>query len=569
MESVRVAPKKSVGELLLEGKVISPEQWKEAQDARLQSGTSPEEYLREHDMVSPQALAMYTALSIDVPFVNLNRQQIFADALEMVPQQIARKYSLVPVRVDDGTLMVAMEDPRNLEALEDLTTVTKKRIEPVLSTRQEIQEAIARHYRVSGEIEKQLSQIPGQQAGEEASTRQQARLSAQVIAQAPVVRALDLLLSQAVRDRASDVHIEPQRDRMRVRFRTDGILHEMMGLPLSVHAPLISRIKIMAGMNIAERRRPQDGQFNFITDNREVDVRVATSNTIYGEMAVLRVLDKTFALYTLAQLGFLPDSLESYNRMLRVPFGMLLVSGPTGSGKTTTLYASVAQLDNVGRNLITIEDPVEYRFDNINQMQVSNAAGLTFAAGLRATMRLDPDVILVGEIRDPETAQIANQAALTGHLVLSSVHANDTVSVLFRLIDLGVESFMLASAMVGVVAQRMVRRICAQCAQPRDPNSEEKLLYEQEMHESLDQVLYGLGCNICSGTGYLGRTGIYEVMVVGEAIRRLLLSGAGVDEMRAKAIEEGMISLWHDGMLKVKSGITTPHEVIRNVFTLA
>ncbi len=569
MENGQATGKKSLGEVLIDANLISAQQWDEAQQSRLQKDMPPEEYLVERGYVSSQTLALYISLYLDVPFVNLNRQQVFLDALELVPQNIARKYGLIPLKVQDGTLTVAMQDPQNLDALEDLATVTSKRIEAVLSTRGEIQEAIARHYRVSGEIERQLSQIPTQQQGDSASEHRQARLSAQAIAQAPVVRALDLLLSQAVRDRASDIHIEPQGDRVRVRFRTDGILHEMMSLPLSVHAPLLSRIKVMAGMNIAERRRPQDGQLNFTTDNREVDVRVATSNTIHGEMAVLRVLDKTFALYTLPQLGFLPDTLETYNRILQVPFGMMLISGPTGAGKTTTLYASVAQLDNVGRNLITIEDPVEYRFDNINQMQVNPNTGLTFATGLRATMRLDPDVILVGEIRDPETAQIANQAALTGHLVLSSVHANDAAGAIFRLIDLGVEPFMLASALVGTVAQRMVRRSCSQCVQARAPSSEEKLTYEEEMHEPLEQVLYGVGCNICSGTGYSGRTGIYEVMVISEEVRRLILAGAGVDDLRAKALEEGMVNLWHDGMTKVKMGITTPHEVIRNVFTLA
>jgi general secretion pathway protein E len=302
--------------------------------------------------------------------------------------------------------------------------------------------------------------------------------------------------------------------------------------------------------------------------DREVDIRVANSNTIYGEMSVMRLLDKSFALYTLPQLGFLPETYNAYTQMLKSPFGMVLVSGPTGAGKTTTLYASVAQLDRVGRNLITIEDPVEYRFANINQMPVNVQSGFTFAAGLRACMRLDPNVILVGEIRDPETSQIAVQAALTGHLVLSSVHANDTAGVIVRLIDLGVEPFMAASALVGIVAQRMVRRLCAQCTRSRPANAEEKLGYETEMQESRDEFLYGDGCNFCSGTGYVGRTGIYEVMLVTEDIRRLILANSGSDAIRAQAREDGMSTLWHDGMTKVKMGITTPQEVIRNVFTL-
>jgi len=341
-----------------------------------------------------------------------------------------------------------------------------------------------------------------------------------------------------------------------------------MSLPVSVHSALISRIKIMAGMNIAERRRPQDGQISIKEGDRELDIRVATINTVHGEMAVLRLLNKSFALLSLSDLGFLPESLEQYRMMLKMPFGMILISGPTGSGKTTTLYASVNQMDNVERNVITIEDPVEYRFKSINQVQVNPTAAVTFAAGLRATMRLDPDVILVGEIRDSETARIAVQAALTGHLVLSSIHANDTAGVIYRLIDLGVEPFLVASAVIGVVAQRMVRRVCPNCSRVTTVPSEEQLSYEREMEEKRSQFVYGAGCNFCARTGYLGRTGIYEVMVLSEGLRRLILTGAGSDPIRKLALQEGLITLWHDGMMKVRAGVTTPYEVIRNVYTI-
>jgi general secretion pathway protein E len=423
------------------------------------------------------------------------------------------------------------------------------------------------NYRVGSEIEEQLSQIPTRYR-RAAKVAETTRVSAEAIAQAPVVRAIDLLIKQAVRDRASDIHVEPQEDRLRVRYRIDGILHEIMSLPLSVHQPLLSRVKIMAGLNIAERRRPQDGQITFDMGDREVDIRVATSNTIHEEMVVLRILDKTFAFLPLPEIGFLPATLEKYLKMVKSPFGMILISGPTGSGKTTTQYATVNQLDSIGRNIITIEDPVEYRFDNINQMQVNPAAGVTFATGLRASMRLDPDVILVGEIRDAETAQIATQASLTGHLVLSSVHANDSVSVIFRMIDLGVEPFLLASAVIGIAAQRMVRRICPYCSRPTPVSPDEQLAYEQEMNEKQSEFLIGAGCNFCANTGYLGRTGIFEVMVMSESIRRMVLGGANSDDVRAQASKEGTVSLWHDGMMKVKDGITTPYEVIRNVYSI-
>ncbi|MCZ6892053.1 MAG: GspE/PulE family protein, partial [Chloroflexi bacterium] len=291
--------------------------------------------------------------------------------------------------------------------------------------------------------------------------------------------------------------------------------------------------------------------------------------TVNGEMAVLRLLDKTFAFLTLPELGFLPSPLERYRQMLKTPFGMVLISGPTGSGKTTTLYASVNQLDSVGRNIISIEDPVEYHFDSINQMQVNVQAGVTFSTGLRACMRLDPDVILVGEIRDGETAQIAAQAALTGHLVLSSVHANDSLGVIYRLIDLGVEPFLVASSVIGIIAQRMVRRICNNCSHMAAVSMEEQLSFEREMGERRTQFLYGDGCNVCAQTGYLGRSGIYEVMILSEDIRRMILDNEPADSIRAQAIKEGMISLWRDGMNKVQSGLTTPYEIIRNVFTAA
>ena len=560
----RTSPEE-LGRMLVEAKLITEEQLQHAKEMQAKNGDKIERILLQERLISLQQLALFTSLQLGVPFVNLKKEGVRPEAVALVPEVIARKYGVIPIDTLDGTLVVAMEDPRDIQAIEDLAALTRRRIEPVLSTSQDIQEMIDLNYRVGGEIEEQLSQIPTRYQRVRVA---EARVSAEAIAQAPVVRAIDLLIKQAVRDRASDIHVEPQEDKLRVRYRIDGILHEIMSLPLSVHPPLLSRVKIMSGLNIAERRRPQDGQITFDMGDREVDIRVATSNTVHGEMVVLRLLDKTFAFLPLPEIGFLPDTLERYFQMVKTPFGMVLISGPTGSGKTTTQYATVNQLDSTGRNILTIEDPVEYRFTNINQMQVNPAAGVTFATGLRACMRLDPDVILIGEIRDAETAQIATQASLTGHLVLSSVHANDTVSVIFRMIDLGVEPFLLASAVVGIVAQRMVRRVCPYCSQPTSVSPDEQMAYEQELNEKQSEFLIGAGCNFCANTGYLGRTGIFEVMVMSESIRRMILSGADSDDIRTQAYKEGMVSLWHDGMLKVKEGITTPYEVIRNVFSI-
>ncbi len=565
MEPLKTASPKDLGEMLVEARMISEDKLQQVRELQAKSGDKLERILLQERLVTPQQLAFFTSLQLRVPFVNLKKEGVRPNAVALIPEPVARKYSIIPIDVTDGTLVVAMEDPRDIEAIEELAALTRKRIEPVLSTSQDIQEMIDLNYRVGGEIEEQLSQIPTRyQKVRVAETR----VSAEAIAQAPVVRAIDLLIKQAVRDRASDIHVEPQNDKLRIRYRIDGILHEVMSLPLSVHPPLLSRVKIMAGLNIAERRRPQDGQITFDMGDREVDLRVATSSTVYGEMAVLRILDKSFAFLPLAEIGFLPDSLERYMRMVKTPFGMILISGPTGSGKTTTQYATVNTLDSVGRNILTIEDPVEYRFDNINQMQVNPSAGVTFATGLRAAMRLDPNVILVGEIRDTETAQISTQASLTGHLVLSSVHANDSVSTIFRMIDLRVEPFLLTSALVGVTAQRMVRRVCPYCSRPTKVTPDEQQAYEEEMKEKRSEFLVGAGCNFCANTGYLGRTGIFEVMLMSESIRRMILSGASSDDIRTQAVKEGTVLLWHDGMIKVKEGITTPYEVIRNVFSI-
>jgi type II secretory ATPase GspE/PulE/Tfp pilus assembly ATPase PilB-like protein len=394
------------------------------------------------------------------------------------------------------------------------------------------------------------------------------RLSAELVAQTPAMRIVDLLIAQGIKDHASDIHIEPQQDRVRIRFRMDGVLHDMLSLPLTVHAPLVSRIKILAEMDIAERRRPQDGQFSVETHGRDVDIRAATSETAYGEMVALRILDKSLSFLALSELGFLPDALAKYQQMLKSPFGIILVAGPTGSGKTTTLYASMNQLDSKGRNILTIEDPIEYRFADINQIQVNPRAGVTFASGLRGIMRLDPDVILIGEIRDSDTANTGIQAALTGHLVLSSIHANDAVGALFRLINLGVEPFLISSGLVGVVAQRLVRRVCPYCRTLIKPPPEQMIAYKREVGENQTQFYRGMGCNFCANTGYLGRTAVFEILIMSEEIRQMLVTSASAAEIRAAAIKEGMVPMRRHGMLKAKDGITTPYEVLRNVFSI-
>jgi general secretion pathway protein E len=498
---------------------------------------------------------------VERPRIKLLRQMPQPEALQLIPEVMARRYSAIPLTISGKTLEVAMADPTDIFAIEALAAQSRMRIKPVAATAQEVRDAIDFNYKAYSEIEKQVSRI----SIPEEETEEKLVLTATT--DTPLVQALNLLVEEAVKARASDIHIEPEEDRVRIRYRIDGTLQEMMSLPLNVHRALISRIKILGGMNIADHFRPQDGQFTTEAKGRQIDVRVATAPTVWGETATLRLLDKSLAALGLTELGMLPDSLAKYEGMLKVPYGMILISGPTGAGKTTTLYASINSLDTHGRNVITIEDPAEYRFKEINQIQVNPQAGITFASGLRSILRLDPDVILVGEIRDAETANIAVQAALTGHLMLSSIHANDSAGVLTRLVDLKVEPFLVASAVIGVVAQRMVRRICPDCARLIEAPPEEQIAYEQEMGEKRTKFLYGTGCKSCSYTGYLGRTGIFEILTMSDAIKTMVCNRASSSVIRAQAIQEGMRSIMNDGMRKVKEGITTPAEVLRNAYT--
>jgi len=483
------------------------------------------------------------------------------EALQLIPEVMARRYGAIPLAISGNTLEVAMADPTDIFALEAFTALSRMRIKPVAASADAVREAVDFNYKGYGEIEKQLSRV---YVSDDASAE---RLAISTDTNAPLAQALNLIIEEAVKARSSDIHIEPEEDRLRVRYRIDGTLQDLMSLPLNIHLALLSRIKILADLNIADRHRAQDGQFSVKAKGREIDIRVATSPTVTGEMAVLRLLDKSVAALGMAELGMLSENQAKYEAMLKIPYGMILTSGPTGAGKTTTLYASINSLDCLGRNIITIEDPAEYRFKDINQIQVNPQAGITFASGLRSILRLDPDVIMVGEIRDSETANIAVQAALTGHLMLSSVHASDSSSVLSRLIDLHVEPFLIASAVLGIIGQRMVRRVCPDCSHPIEAPLIEQMAYEKEMGEKRTEFVYGTGCKSCAYTGYIGRVGIFEIMAMSDIIRTMVTNRANSSEIRAQAIKEGMETMMKDGMRKVKEGITTPSEVLRNAYS--
>lgn len=560
--ATQVAAKK-LGDILLERNLITQGQVDLALSIAREQGKKLGQVLVEQGVISPLMLATALSYQLNVPIVDLKKYQVSQEAVKLLPEDFARSHRVLPLAIESGTLLVATAEPQSLMVLEDLRARVRMRVKPLLALEGEIEEAINRYYRATVEIEKQISQV-----APTAPPGAPDRVSQELITSSPVVRAVDLIVSQAVKDRASDIHLEPQRDSVKIRFRLDGMLHDAMSLPLGVHASMISRLKVMAGMNIAERRRPQDGQFTVRVGQSEIDVRAATIETDNGEMMVLRILDKSLSVLQLSELGLQPGPQETFEKMLRAPFGAILCAGPTGAGKTTTLYGALNCLNKDKYNIITIEDPIEYRFSGVNQIQVNRQADITFANGLRAILRLDPDVILVGEVRDRETAEIAIHAALTGHLVLSSIHANDATGALFRLMDLGVEPLLLTSGLIGSVSQRLVRKVCPHCRAPYEPPLEEIMAYKEQMGEERTEFYHGTGCNLCANTGYLGRTAVFEVFTLSEEFRARLLRGMSHAEARAQAIRDGMLPMQRDGMLKARDGITTLYEVIRNVFVL-
>jgi len=548
--------RKSLGEVLVEERIITAQQVQNALELQRSKGGKLGDILLSQGLLKAEQLAAAISVQLNMPLIDLKRHMIQPDALKLVPEEIAREHTLIPLDMIDSSLVVVMADPEDVSVIERIMTSSKMSVKAALGITSDIQRAIELNYKPGAEIEKQVAEfLP--------HLPKETEVMPELGGSAPIVQILDLLLTQAVRLKASDVHIEPQKDRLRIRFRIDGILRDVFSLPSSVNTPLTSRVKIMAGMNIADQRRPQDGQISIKVGVRDVDIRVATIAAANGERATLRILDKSLPLLSLNNIGFSPDALRKYQAMLKTPYGMILAGGPTGSGKTTTLYASISSLDRNERNIMTIEDPIEYHFADINQTQVNLKADITFANGLRALMRHDPDIILIGEIRDKDTARIAIQAALTGHLVLSSIHANDAIGVFFRLIDLGIEPYLIASTLVGIAAQRMVRRICPHCRNTYQPSVAEKKVYAEEVGQQPTSLYRGEGCNLCGGTGYQGRIGIFELLVISEEIGRMLVTDVNAVDLRAQGIKEGMATLKHDGMLKVRDGITTMAEVVQ------
>lgn len=526
------------------------------------------EILLHKNIVDEDELLAAKAFVFNVPYISLQGKGISPDILALLPEPVARRYKIIPFELDRTTnkLKVAMPDPLDLPVIEFLEQKSGKSIVPYLARESEIMEKIEQEYAVglAGDVSAALKETD-----EEMVRTIEASQIGKMIKDAPIAKIVSTLLEYAVRGRASDIHIEPQETRTRVRYRIDGILHEKLVLPKSVHEAVISRIKILSDMKIDERRIPQDGRFNFKLGSEEVDLRVSTLPTVHGEKVVMRLLKKTGGIPDLPDLGLRGPSLKAIETVVTRPHGIVLVTGPTGSGKTTTLYSMLSRLNSNKVNIVTLEDPVEYEIIGLNQVQINPAAGLTFASGLRSFLRQDPNIILVGEIRDNETITLAIQASLTGHLVFSTLHTNNAATAIPRMLDLGAEPFLIVSVLAAVEAQRITRRICTSCKEAITPPPEVasdirnvlgKLLpaTDKDIH-----IYKGRGCKECNNTGYLGRIGIYEVIVISPTLSKLILERATAEAIEAQAVAEGMITLKQDGYLKVLDGITSIEEVLR------
>jgi type IV pilus assembly protein PilB len=551
------------GDVLVDEGLITREQLAAASAEQERQGRSLGRVLIEMGMIKEPDLVAALARQLGLGFVDLADHSIDPAAVSLLPEPVARRYRALPIGFEDSQLVVAMSDPANVFALDDIRTITGMEVRPVVATVADVDSAIRRY----GQFDQSAENIVSEATSQAADDAKDLDAMPSAVEEAPIVRLVNLLITQAVSDRASDIHIEPAERDLRIRYRIDGVLHEVMRSPKNIQNGLISRLKVMADINIAERRVPQDGRVGLVVGGKAVDLRMATLPTVFGEKIVIRILDKTSALLKLEQLGFQEGSYELYEEGFRKPYGTVLVTGPTGSGKSTTLYATLNIINSPERNIITVEDPVEYRLPGVNQMQVNPKAGLTFSTALRSILRADPDVVLIGEIRDRETALIATEAALTGHLVLSTLHTNDAASAITRLIEMGVEPYLVASALDCVVAQRLARQLCDRCKQAYRPSEAELETagFSDEELVTIEELYRPEGCPHCGKTGYRGRMGLYEVMLVSEEIERLAAERRSSDDIRRVAVEQGMVPLRDDGLAKVRMGMTSLDEIFRVV----
>lgn len=544
--------------------IITPEQLAEALDEQKHSGERLGNVLVKKGYLTEQRLIEVLEFQLGIPHVVLAKRQISADTIALVPEALARKYRIFPVERIGDRLILGMVDPTDVFAIDELRLSLKMEIQPVIVTEEDLNRAFNQYFGMTTSVQEVFKDLDVQ-IEEESSDEPQADLEA-LVEEAPIVRLVNLIITQAVKERASDIHMEPTERDLIIRYRIDGKLKQMMTSPKNTQAAIISRVKIISGMNIAERRLPQDGRIQMRVEGIPIDLRVSCLPTIFGEKIVMRILFKDNVLMKMEKLGFLPETLKRFRTIYNQPHGIILVTGPTGSGKSTTLSAVLNELNSPEENIMTVEDPVEYQIPGVNQVQVNVKAGLTFASALRAFLRQDPDIIMVGEIRDKETAQIATQAALTGHLVLSTLHTNDAPSTVTRLIDMGIEPFMVASTLIGVLAQRLIRGVCPECKTSYLLDKDH--MYYEVIAKSLpeyrpEQLVFwkGAGCRQCNGTGYAKRLAIHEVLLINSELKRLIVKNVPADVLKEAAVRNGMDTLFVDGLRKALEGKTTLEEV--------
>lgn len=555
MKNVKVLAK-----ALVRSGIITPDQLKEALN-EVNDKNLPR-ILAEKGYATESEVAKALANAAGLEYVDLLNYEIDPNAATLLSEEIARKYLVIPIKVQGNKLTVAVSDPSNVFAIDDLKIITKMEIEPVVSTESDIIVSINQYTRMDKEVE-ELAGIE-----DEVEEAVKAVVVEEVEREdAPIVKLVNVILSEAVRSRSADVHIEPQEKDIRIRYRIDGVLHDIMRSPKSAQLGMITRIKIMANLDIAEKRLPQDGRFSLVIDGKPVDFRTAILPTIHGEKVVLRILEKESILIPLEDLGFLPETYDSFRKSLMKPYGAIFVTGPTGCGKTTTLYAALNLVNSIEKNIITVEDPVEYRLIGCNQVQVNPKAGLTFSSALRSILRNDPDIVMIGEIRDRETALIAVESALTGHLVLTTLHTNDAPSAITRLTEMHIEPFLTASALDCIVAQRLARKLCNKCKEQYKPEKEflKSIGFLDEDIEKIDVLFKAKGCDQCSKTGYKGRTGVFEVLIMTEEIKAMTIEKASSEVIKRIAIEQGMLTLRRAGLIKAMSGETSVEEIMRVV----
>jgi type IV pilus assembly protein PilB len=554
--------RKRLGDILQERGLISQEELAAALEEQRRSGDRLGESLVKLGFVTADQVADALSEHLRIERVDFVRRYLAPEIVELVPASVITSKYVLPLEVEDGFLVVAMADPMDINVIDDLQRLTGKIIRPLVATEEEIIEAFQRTRNIAQSARELLNDYEQEEGEEEEQTQQ-------YLGDAPGVRLANLILEQAIMQKASDIHLEPLEGRMKVRYRIDGLLRDIMEIPRHLQGDVNSRIKVMAGLDITERRKPQDGRIQLSFNGTEVDLRISTLPTVYGEKIVARVLHRANHLMDLDEFGFRPADLEKMESMLRLNQGLILVTGPTGSGKTTTLYAFLNRLNSPEKNIVTVEDPVEYRLDGVNHVQVNPKVGLTFATGLRTVLRQDPDVIMVGEIRDEETGEIAVRSALTGHLVLSTLHTNSAVATVSRLINMGLEPYILSSTIIGIVAQRLVRRICFDCREEVELTDPLMIRYIRSLGLEPPQVVYqGKGCPLCGGTGYRGRTAIGEVLVFNREMRQAVDRRAGEDELLDIALRSGMTTLQRAAVAKLAQGITTAEEIIRTVYSV-